>query len=437
MVAARGELWFRIPAWVCLGACLAAGGARAQPPERAVEFEDLGLTRPGEVSARGAGLSAFVPAANDVTALIYNPAGLCRVKQRSAWLALSHDAREIVTGYGSNSSGLSSNRNGVLFAGGTFPIPVLRGSLVPAVAVHRMFVSDLDISYHRYDTALARADDFRIQQSGASYAFALGFGVDLASVLSAGVSCSAFEGGYRALRQSHTRTDTGGGALDRYVVEDIDGDLDGIVGRVGVILYAHRHLHIAVNVTTPTLVNHNSAQTNEITEIVENSTGSSATTVASTAAEYLVPYRLDGGIAIPWGNWLVALEAGTCDWTQAAVDQSILRLQDGSSAFSRTIDASAGVEWTAPWWPLRLRGSVARLPFALDYLQADRIDNDQLEEVLTQTPPLRFSIGAGVALKHTIVIDASFSRTQGDRRSASMSEERTWSQLALEGSYWF
>lgn len=411
--------------------------ARAQTPDRAIEFEDLGFTRPSEISARGAGLSAFVATTADISALVYNPAGLARIKRRVPMLGLGRESAETITTCDGPSSSLSSDRFGLQFTGATVPIPVLQGSLVPAVAVYRAFVSDLHLAYDGTNAADNRADEFRVEQSGSTFAFAIGFGIDLASALSAGISVFALEGGYQSLRQWHTRTLASSPAVDRYVVEDIDGDLDGVGARVGMILYAHRHLHVAVNLTTPTLVNGSTNTVTEITEQVENSTGSFMRTTTSASAEYVIPYRVDAAIEFPWGDWLLAVQAGTCDWSQSAIDNQRLRLQNGSAVLGETVDLRAGLEWTTPWWPLRLRAGLARLPLAPGYIEADRIDNDQLEAIETESPPLRYSIGAGVALKHTIVIDAVFTHTTADRSTASFSEERTWSQVMIEGSYWF
>ncbi len=423
--------WMLTAVWL-----VATGTAHAQAPDRAIEFEDLGLTNPVDVSARGAGLTAFVPVTGDATALIYNPAGLCRIKQRTGQLGLAYDTRETVTNYGTRSMGLSSDRYGLAFVGAAYPIPTFRGALVPAIAVHRTYVSDLDIAYERDNALDGRFDSFRFQQSGSTYALAFGFGIDLASVLSAGLSLSVFEGGYTSLRQSHSREATAT-PVDRYVINDVDGDLDGVVGRLGVILFAHRHVHIAVNVTTPTVVNNATTETSEITEVVENGTGSTTTTSIATSSEYLVPYRLDGGIEFPLGDWLFVAQAATSDWSQAEIDGRGLRLQNGNAVLGRTVDVRAGVEWTSPWWPLCLRAGAAQLPFAPEYIQADRIDNDELEEALRESPPRRYSLGAAIALKRTILIDASYTRTTGDRSSTSFSEERTSSQFLIEGSYWF
>lgn len=429
----------------CIAACVLALGAalaspayaQAPPPTRAIEFEDLGLTRPPDISARAAGLGGYVATATDVTALVTNPGLLCRIKQRTPMLGFSHESAEIVTSYPGSSMGLSSDRNGLQFVGASAAIPVFQGSLVPAVAVYRAIVSDLDIAYEATRPTELRTDSFRLQQSGTTYAFAAGFGIDLASVLSAGVSVSLLEGGYQTLRQTHTRSEASPDAVDEYVIDDVDADLDGVVARVGFILYAHRHAHVAFNVTTPSAVNGTTNQTSETTQQVENGTGFTIRKETSASAEYVVPYRIDGGIAMPWGAWLLAVQAGTQDWTTCAIDGQRLRLQNGDPVMQRTFDYRAGVEWTSGAWPLRLRAGVARLPFAPEYLQADRIDNDQLEAVTSESSPLRYSFGAGIMLRESIVIDASFTHTHGERSTTSFSEERNWSQFLIEGSYWF
>jgi hypothetical protein len=440
MVLARNERRGRTSSALILSSLVCflwAHASRAQKPDRALEFEDLGFTRFSEVSARAAGLAGFVPVVNDATALVYNPAGLARVKKRTPQLGLSRESAETITTHDGPSSGLSSDRVGLQFIGGASAIRVFQGSLVPAAAVYRAFVSDLNLAYEAINAADGRRDAYRIEQSGSTFAFSIGFGIDLASSLSAGVSMFALEGGYHTVRQWQTRTTQASPAVEQYVIEDIDGDLDGVGARVGFVLYAHRHAHIAVNLTTPTIVSASTNQTRETTEIIENSTGTFVRSTTSTSADYLIPYRLDGGIAFPWADWLLAVQAATCDWSQAAIDEQRLRLQNGSAALGKTLELRAGLEWTTPWWPLRVRAGIARLPFAPDYIQADRIDNDRLEAVAAESVPMRYSLGAGVALKRSILIDAVFTRTTGERSAASFSETREWSQVVIEGSYWF
>ena len=414
-----------------------AGPARAQSPVRGLEFEDLGFTHPPDVSARAAGLAGLVTDETDATALVYNPAGLCRIKQRAPMLGMSGGSYETVTSYSGTATSRSSDWRGAQFGGGAYSIPVFQGSLVPAIAVYRAFVSDLDLAYATARPELGRSDEYHLDQSGSTFAFVTGVGVDLASVLSAGFSVSLLEGGYHTLRQTHTRTDGPAPAVDTYVIDDISGDLNGVCGRVGVVLYAHPHVRLAMNFTTPTVINGSTRQTRETTIVTENSTGSSTRKDSETSTEYIIPYRIDGGLAIPWGPWLLAVQAGACNWSQAAIDGTRLRLQDGTTTLGRTVEYRAGIEWTASRWPLRLRAGVARLPFAPDYLLDDRIDGDQLVRIASESQPLRIAVGAGIALKHTILIDAAFTHTRGDRSTSGFTEKRTWSQVLLEGSYWF
>jgi len=430
--------WRLVALLVIFSAFAHAGGAVAQAPDRAIEFEDLGFTGAPDVSSRGAGLSAFAATVSDATALVYNPAGLARVKRRLVpTMVLGRCATTVTTTSGGAPSGSSFDGIGLQFLGGAAAVPVTRGSFVPAVAVYRAFVSDLDLAYAGPNAPDARDDAFRFQQSGSTFAFALGAGVDLASAVSTGISVFALEGGFHSLRQSHTRQATPAPATDTYVVEDIDGDVDGIGARFGFELYAHRHLHLAAVITTPILINVSTGSTREESRQVENDVGSFVRTASSGTTEYIIPYRVDGGFAAPWGAWLVTAQVGVSDWSQAAIDAERLHLPTGDSVLGRVIDWKAGVEWTAPRRPLRVRAGAARLPFVPRYLEADRIDNDRLELVDTESGPWRAGAGAGALLRERITIDASYTRTWGERRAASMTESREGSQILVEGSYWF
>jgi hypothetical protein len=418
-------------------AALMAQSARAQTVDRAIEFDDLGFTGTVETSARAAGLSAFIATAGDATALVYNPAGLARARRINGALTFGARAAEMTTRYDGAESAHNADRAGLGFCGAAVPVPVVRGSFVPAAAVYRAFVSDLGITYAGYNEGDDRDDHYRLEQSGSTFAFALGAGVDLSAALSAGAAIFFLEGGFESLRQFDYRSRDPQNTVHTYVLDDITGDVGGIGGRVGLAFFAHDHLQVAVNFTTPTLVNVDVEQAREITRQVDNDVGTFERVTTTTSTEYRIPQRIDASVAVPWGSWLACAQVGITSWEQAAIDQQRLLMENAEPVLDRGLEWRAGVEWTVPSLPLRLRAGAALLPFATRYLQGDRVDNDRLEKQTGDDAPLAWSAGAGVLLRASIGIDASFTSTSGSRASASIVDARASSEFLLQGSYWF
>jgi hypothetical protein len=422
-----------------LFACLLleAGGGAAQPPDRAIEFDDLGLTVPVDVSPRSCALTSLAATTADAAALVYNPAGLARVKRITTTLALSGRRAEVGTRYNGETLTHASGRYGLQFVGGAVPQAAVRGSFVPAAAIYRAFVSDLDVEYAGYNELDRRDDDFLLQQDGSTFAFAIGMGIDLADAVSIGLSLFALEGGFDALRQFNYRDRDPAATTHTYVVEDLSGDLNGVGGRIGLQFFAHRHLQLGVNFTTPTILDAHVDQTREETQWVQNDVGTSTRTTSSVSTRYQLPYRIEGAVAVPWGAWLVAGEVGVADWGSAVIDGQRLLLANGNTVLGRVVAWRAGLEWTAARWPVRLRLGAARSPFATRYLQTDRIDNDALEPQSRETPAMSYSAGGGVLLRERVSIDASLTVSSGERGSEHTGDRREWSQVLIQGSYWF
>jgi hypothetical protein len=305
------------------------------------------------------------------------------------------------------------------------------------VAVYRAFVADLGISYEGYNAPDDRDDRYRLEQNGSTFAFALGAGVDLAPLLSAGASVFLLEGGFGSLRQYDYRARDPQNTTHTFVLEDATGDVGGIGARIGLDFFAHEHLHVGVTFTTPTLVNVEVEQTREVTRQVDNNLGSFERSTTTESTRYRIPQRVDASVAVPWAAWRVCAQVGFTAWDEAAIDDRRLLTPDARAVLDAAPEWRAGVEWTVPGLPVRVRAGAARLPFATRFLQGDRVDNDRLESVTSESAPIAWSAGAGVLLRGWIGVDASFSHASGERGSTSIGDERAWTVFLLQGSCWF
>lgn len=424
-----------LTAWL---AAVSAGRAAAQAPDRAIEFEDLGLDAPLDASARGLALSAFAATANDATALAYNPAGLARVKRISGVATLAGRHSTFDFSYGGDARVADLDEVALHFVGVAFPLPVLRGSLVPAVGVQRLFTSSLELSYQGFNAPDVRNDRVTLQQTGATYAYRVGAGIDLSAAFSLGAEVIVLDGGVDRVRQYDTRGLVVDPNVHTFVYEDTDADVDGYGACLGFQFYAFEALQLGVSLTTPVVFEVEATTVTEETRQVDNDTGTFTLETTNTTTEYKIPYRIEGALAAPVSPALLfAFQAGYTDWSQATIDDQRLITTALESVLRPVLELRGGVEWTLARWPLRVRAGVLHRRRAAAFLQSDRIDNDRLQRVDTESATLRYSLGAGCLVRGSIGIDVAAAHTRGERASSTIGDTRETTTVSISLGYWF
>ncbi len=420
---------------VCAALATRAG---AQTPDRAIDFDDFGFVRPLHASVRGAGLSAFDATASDATALAYNPAGLARAKRVSVAASLALARTTVEDAYDGDPTAADLDEYALTFIGAAFPLPVLRGSLVPAVGLQRLFSSSLEISYQGYNAPDARDDRLALRQTGATYAYHFGAGIDLSAAFSAGFDVIILDGGIDRVRQYDTRGRVVDPNVHTFVYEDTAADIDGYGARLGLLFYAFEHAQIGVSLTTPMVVEFEAETLTEQTRQVDNDVGTFTSETTSTTTEYKTPNSLAGALTVPASRSLLfTVQVGYADWSQATIDDERLITSNLESVLRSVLDVRAGVEWTLSRWPLRVRAGYAQSRGATDFLEADRIDNDRLERVDEESRTSRFSVGVGWVVRGSIVIDAAAAYARGERASATIDDAREAASLAIGCGYYF
>jgi long-subunit fatty acid transport protein len=405
---------------------------------RTVDFDDFGFTRLLDVGARPAGLAgAYAAAGNDVHTLIYNPAGLARIKRIELSLGLQQQFNRAENVYYGNPSSISTRDGGFDGAALAWPVPAYRGSLVPAFGMYRIFSSVVDLRLSGVD-AQANTYNHLLQQTGSTYSYNFGLGVELSPALSGGLSFFVLDGSVDILRQSNYTYDDRGSRTTVFLKEDVTADLTGVGGRIGVQFFLHRWFVFGASFTPPIWANVKGDSTAERTQYWDNRPDSLGWMAVRIDDDYLLPFRIDLGIAFTPGRFVFEFDLGYSDWTEASLNGKRFRNPESlETTFREVFDLKFGAEYTFLRLPLRARAGYAYLPYPLAYLQSDRIDKNELTPVEIDRERQQIAMGVGGLFGEVLTVDASFSITTGKRSTISLTDESTSYRFVLSAAYRF
>jgi hypothetical protein len=407
--------------------------------DRAVEFEDFGFTLPLNVGARPAGLAgAYVAAGNDVHSLIYNPAGLARVKRIELALSLQQERKEVENTFYGNTKKIKTRDGGIDGFAIAWPFPAYRGSFVGGFGVYRVFTGVIDLHYTGVNQNTPTIDNYLLQQTGSVYSYTAGFGVDLSPSLSGGISVFLLDGTFGSLRQlDFTFTDRIP-KTSVFLKEDVSANLTGFGGRIGVQFFIHPVVSGGVNFTTPTWFEITGGGVADTTVVRDNARDTFTKGPVTIDDRYLLPFRIDLGLALSPGRWLFVGEVGYSDWTEASIGRKRFRdNQTLETTFREVVDYKFGAEYTMSLIPVRLRAGYARRPYPLARLQTDRITENDITSAEVDSERDQITFGVGGLIGDMLTLDASFTVTNGRRSTVNLADERTNMRFVLSAAYRF
>lgn len=423
----------------------------AQNVNQAVVLEDLGFTFSQSAGARPSGLAgAYFVIGNDVHSVVFNPAGLAKIKRIELSLEGRQEYYDTSNEFFGTKTSVSGRNGGLESLAAAYPFPTYRGSLVAAFGVYRVYSSFLDIGLGGKNTRTETIDDYLLQQSGSLFSYNVGLGVDLSPVLSGGFSLFVLRGTVEALTQyDYTALYT----IPRtsvFLKQDVKVNLHGYGARIGGQYFLHKNVVGGFAFATPVWITTSGDTTKEFTRYEDNDRDDFAGTVNAAEDEYLLPYRFDAGLAFTTEPVTAVVEFSYHGWGEAAVNRK--RFRDPNTAepiFHGTFDYRAALEYSLPWYPVQLRAGYAYLGYPLEYLQVERIDyrpkylrgyrydSARIEKADIDNPRQQFSVGAGGALGSAMAVNAAYVHTSGGRSTVPLIDERSVSRFVFGLSYKF
>jgi hypothetical protein len=393
---------------ILISVCSAFGAIR---PET---FRDVPFLSRDEVGARWTGMAgACVAIVDDGAAAYYNPAGLAKIRRIEILGSLRRQSLDIESEwYGrTNTGSVSATRIENLAV--SYPFPTYRGSLV------------LTGSFFR-PTSQRQYLDRRASSGGDSYQDIEERDVTLnawSGALAVQVSPNVFVGGEAHFFTGNlTLDDTWIPWFDCTSVParfDTRADLGGYGGTLGLIYVPHELVSFGVALRTPQRIN---------VKGTEIWTDTLDCDMYRQAVDYDVdiPFSAAVGVGLSPSNFNIAVDVIFTDWQELKFPGRVRDPVTGDFLFDATADIRAGVEYTVPVFPARVRTGYAYVPVSLNIF-----------EMVTERQ--RFSLGGGTIVEDAVTIDFAWQRDWFERRDpvASYSEKRTSDRLILGFAFRF
>jgi long-subunit fatty acid transport protein len=214
-------------------------------------------------------------------------------------------------------------------------------------------------------------------------------------------------------------------------------DTDGYGARIGIQYFPQSKLRFGATVSTPVWISLEGNALQEETYYYDNGMGDFYKTNFAIDMDLKLPYRIEAGACYTPADFLVACDVGYADWSQSSINKVRLRDENLNPVQRKVVDVRVGVEYSLPQAPIWLRAGYAYVPYALDHLQADRIDGSLLTKASIDKEKQIYSLGAGVLAGRVLTLDAAYQYISGERSIPTLEDARVQHRFLLSASYRF
>ncbi len=343
------------------------------------------------VGARAMGMGgAHIACVNDATALLYNPAGLARIKRLELGVGLTHQRFENETGllgsglhdavipYYNDVSRLQTNTR---FSSASFvyPVPTYRGSLVLGLGVFRVMSFDKSFKYvYSIGPQYHPAAEELISESGGVNVWTAGGAQDISPNISLGLAFNYWSGKEDYTLESESSFWHADTLFQIRFNDEIYDDYSGFSGKFGLSVYPSKYFSFGFTLDSPTwltvdeeyILRTDSTHTyDEYIWLIEER--------GVPRYKLTHPYRFGMGAAIYIKNLLLSGDINYADWSQLKYREGFEigeKNRNVKEYYREVIRWGVGAEVLVPWISGKVRAGYYSdpLPYDSEFLESDR-----------------------------------------------------------------
>jgi long-subunit fatty acid transport protein len=350
------------------------------------------------IGGRAVGMSEAVTASVlDGTALLYNPAGLVRVKRPEFYGALSHEKVKcesdwrVATGSLAATDDFAKTRlNSLSLA---VPVPTYRGSLVLAFGVNRAKSFDRTFTFESGAGRIAHESAVE-QVTGGSKEWSAGAGVEISPHLAVGTTLIYYRGSEDYLWNYQSEVES----YSVYNADEISSTYSGVGVRLGIIAEVNPYLTLGLTIDSPTRLRVKQDYT-------QLTVGNGVRDEVSGSYEYDLqhPFIFNVGAALRIRTLTIEGDVGYADWSQLEYKSDADKQYNKALQryYDDAVQLRIGAEYVIPRYGVVLRGGFKHDPLPI----AGALLSNQIEKNRNS-----FSAGMGFLIDRIVMLDIAYAR---------------------------
>jgi long-subunit fatty acid transport protein len=368
------------------------------------------------IGGRAVGMSEAVTASVlDGTALLYNPAGLVRVKRLEFYGALSNERVKCVSSWLASPTSPATTDNftktRLNSLSLTVPVPTYRGSLVLAFAVNRTKSFDRTFTFASGTIGIASQNALE-QAMGGMREWSAGAGMEISQHLAVGTTLIYYRGD-EDYSWDYTANFQGEDMFgSTQYVDQISSTYSGVGIRLGMIAEVNPYLTLGLTIDSPTRF-----KIKQDYSQVTIESGNRHETVGSYEYDLQHPFSFNAGAAFRISTFTLEGDIGYADWSQLEYKSEADKPNNKAlqKYYSDAVQLRFGAEYVIPQYGVVLRGGFKHDPLPI----AGTLMSNQIEKNRNS-----FSAGLGFLIDRIVMLDiayahASYKLYDGERDVSS------------------